>query len=308
MKEIDLLNKINNSLEEIELDENNLKPKPHVWVIGLPRSGTTLTMQLLSQHLNVGYVNNIMARFWKTPLLGAKLSQILLGENRSELYSSDYGSTSDLAGPHEFSYFWHNLFKIKDHKKVNFSKISKEIQWDKVFYVLNNVASLMPSPMIYKAMWPGYFLNNFFKMFPNSLYLVVERPILEVAASLTVAREKYYGNRQEWWSMTFDGYEKTLNFSYSDQIAIQLRKLSQIYFKPLKNLSKENVMFVKYEDICKSPYEFINSVKLKINSITKVDLKVIGSPPEYFKCKDNKNIDDQTTKELENSLQVHFWK
>ena len=48
---------------------------PTLHVVGPPRSGTTLLMQLLAAHLEVGYINNLIASFWRVPLYGIRLSK-----------------------------------------------------------------------------------------------------------------------------------------------------------------------------------------------------------------------------------------
>jgi len=54
--------------------------RPVVFVVGLPRSGTTLLSQLLAYCLDAGYVTNVAARFWLAPVHGIRLSRLLAGD------------------------------------------------------------------------------------------------------------------------------------------------------------------------------------------------------------------------------------
>ncbi|MCB0031474.1 MAG: sulfotransferase, partial [Anaerolineales bacterium] len=52
---------------------NNVEPLQLLFVVGAPRSGTTLLYQLLATRFAVSYFNNFTARFTAAPLLGQKL-------------------------------------------------------------------------------------------------------------------------------------------------------------------------------------------------------------------------------------------
>src|SRR5215831_17612554 len=67
--------------------------EPIIHVVGVPRSGTTLAMQLLSCAYEIGYVDNLAATFWQAPLYGIRLSRKLLGR-KSSAFNSDFGRTS----------------------------------------------------------------------------------------------------------------------------------------------------------------------------------------------------------------------
>lgn len=306
MNDLQFMKILNNSLVGLEPESVDVPSRPHVWVVGLPRSGTTLTMQLLCQHLQVGYVDNIMARFWRAPCTGARLSEIILGDERSVSYASNHGSTSDPGSPHEFSYFWHDLFGLEDHKKIDLKTIRENTDWEQVRKKLNAIASIKKSPMVYKALWPAYFYEEFFSMFPASLYIMIRRPALEVAASLTRAREQYYGDRNTWWSMTFEGYEEYLALHYSDQIAIQLSELSKLYFRPLEQTKRVRVLDTSYKELCEAPQKFLNDVCGQLEVLCNQRPIIKGNIPECFAPRETYGVDDKTLSELSASLDRYF--
>ena len=63
---------------------------PTLHVVGPPRSGTTLLMQLLAAHLEVGYINNLIAAFWRAPLYGIRLSKKLCPRPADTRFVSSY--------------------------------------------------------------------------------------------------------------------------------------------------------------------------------------------------------------------------
>ena len=82
---------------------------PTVQVIGVPRSGSTLLVQAISSALDIGYIDNLIAAFWKAPLCGIALSRKLLPAKHNSSFESTFGRTADISEPHEFGYFWFSL-------------------------------------------------------------------------------------------------------------------------------------------------------------------------------------------------------
>ena len=87
---------------------------PLVYIVGVPRSGTTLLSQMLCGYLPVGYINNLIARFWLKPSVGIRLSKTVLGEEarRHITLRSTHGTTEGASSPHEFGYFWRHWLQL----------------------------------------------------------------------------------------------------------------------------------------------------------------------------------------------------
>ena len=78
---------VNEKLEE-HPKKGTLPKAPVLFVTGSPRSGTTITAQALCQFLDVGYIDNLAAKFWKVPVTGLRLSQATFGADRASSFSS----------------------------------------------------------------------------------------------------------------------------------------------------------------------------------------------------------------------------
>ena len=70
------LNFIANPIEKLWFTDEDIKYLdmfPPVFIIGSPRSGTTVLYQLLCKHLQFGYINNFVSNWPKAPLTATKL-------------------------------------------------------------------------------------------------------------------------------------------------------------------------------------------------------------------------------------------
>src|SRR4051812_14091764 len=76
----------------------------NIFIYGLQRSGTTLTSQVVARATDLGYVNNLIARFWISPAHGVYLSRHL-GIDRNIDFQSAHGATEGISNVHEFGYF-----------------------------------------------------------------------------------------------------------------------------------------------------------------------------------------------------------
>ena len=88
--------------------------RPVTFILGPPRTGTTLISQLLADRGGFAYVSNFLARFWLAPYVGSRLEQeVGVREVRPRsTYRSRSGATRGPAEPHEFTFFWNRWFEL----------------------------------------------------------------------------------------------------------------------------------------------------------------------------------------------------
>lgn len=299
MSAYDFLEDVNDALSSVEkgLNKEGLEELPNVWIIGLPRAGTTLLYQLLSFHLDVGYITNMAARFWNAPVVGVKLSKAILGDKMEPVYESDYGSVDTAYGPHEFSYFWHRLFKMENMPPYDSEKVAQSIDWQSVRDTFLNINAAFNKCVVYKALDVGYHIKRFNELFPKSLFIQLSRNPIDVACSLACARLKYYDDLNTWWSMFPLEYENIIGLPYSEQIPAQMYYLSHMHEEGFKKVSSQRLLRVTYEDLCSNPDAVIDEVAERLNALSNVSVeKVRGEAPELNATRPD--VDDQVRSAL----------
>ena len=78
---------------------------PLLAVFGPPRSGTTLTYQLLSQGLDCWFISNLEYVLYRTPVLARRLAEACTGPYVSD-YHSQQGFVRGANAPAEANRFW----------------------------------------------------------------------------------------------------------------------------------------------------------------------------------------------------------
>lgn len=269
------------------LDSEAVNSFPFLFVCGLPRSGTTLLMQLLSNCLDVGYINNLIARFWSAPLYGIVLSRTLLSTNKDKKqdYTSSWGKTKDIDGPHEFSYFWHEWFHPHDcpaEMGIDLEKIQRSTDWQELQKMLSNMAHYFNKPVLLKGMWPAYFLKKFAELLPRSLFIFISRKDEDVAMSLYRTRLKYYENPNTWWSIYPPEYSRLKDLPWYEQIAGQMFFLTEYYSRQMETMDERHILRVNYDDMCRSPMGVLTSIQTRLERDFSHGVDIVREPPERF--------------------------
>lgn len=228
---------------------------PIIYIVGAPRSGTTLLSQLVSRYLPIGYINNLIARFWLRPSVGIRLSHILMGESaRQEIrFNSVHGVTAELAGPHEFGYFWRYWFKLDDAGTHHLSAAElADVDSAGLKSALENeILASLGMPVVFKNVICGFQAPLLGEIHKNSLFIHIDRDLCSTCASILKSRHERYGSYSTWWSLKPSTFS-SLPVDPVEQVITQVidcrRELNG-------QISKSGVAFlnIQYEELCGNP-------------------------------------------------------
>lgn len=288
-----------------EADYRNIAdPYPSVFILGAPRSGTTLVTQLLARHLDVGFVNNLIAAFWRAPLTGIRLSKKLLRSSRVISYRSSFGRTAHITEPHEFGYFWSVLLGYEEQSQRD-SSFEEAIPWDRVRLVLSNMAEEFHLPVVYKSFYIIFHMQRLLSVLPNSLFVHVRRDPLQNALSLLDLRRSYSGGENEWAGIKPIEYEWLSIESVPVQIAGQIFFLEQRIAEQSRSMPRRNILHVDYEDVCLAPSEILDTIRGTLERLG-ASVDMTEDAPRPFDPSIRNVADDHLGTELEEALQRFF--
>lgn len=254
---------------------------PFLFVYGLPRSGTTLITQVIAHCMDVGFINNLMARFYLAPVHGIRFSRVVLGEQRSTNFSSDYARTTELADIHEFGYFWRYWLKKEEVEGVTHAaEIEKEIDWSGLKKTLANMQHEFNKAMVFKNIFGSYHQQKLTEVLEKVLFIYIKRDPLDSAISILEARKKYYTDLNTWWSYMPIQYDKIRDLDYWHQIAGQVFYLRRYYDRMSRELP--NVLTVEYKDLTDRPAKVLENINQKLKALYGYTLPITDPPPNSF--------------------------
>ena len=236
---------------------------PSVYIVGTPRSGTTLASQLLSFHLDVGYISNLVAAFWQAPVTGLRLAKKLLPQDAQTSYASTFGRTQGLHEPHEFGYFWSKMLGYRDMQQRD-SVFEDSIDWDNLRRVLINMTHAVAKPLVFKPFLLSYHITRTVQVLPKSIFVRITRDPLDNALSILKMRRKYAQSLDEWVSLKPIEYFQLKDASPFEQIAGQVYFLNQMLDAQLQQLDEVNYLNVPYERLCDEPRAVIAELQERL--------------------------------------------
>lgn len=238
---------------------------PQLFIMGLPRTGTTLIYQYIAHRLNVSYFTYGVGKFPYAPCITSFIQHKLYGQYQS-VFKSNYGKDSGAVAvaPREAGGLWCRFFDINNYVKVG-DLTEKDI------YLLQNIIACIQNifggiPFVNKNVKHLLRIGALGNLFPNSKFLIVERDIADVAISILRGRYKNLSDPTQWWSVRPPDYKKLKDLPIDEQIANQCTSLKQKMEKDLSKLPSGKIMRIHYEDFCNNPEGLIHKIMFSINA------------------------------------------
>lgn len=233
-----------------------------VFVIGLPRSGTTLVSQYLAHRLSFCYLTSAAAEKPEIPVLASLMERRRRGQYVSS-FQSDYGRPREADGPREAGAVWGRFFSLDDYDTpATVDSVAKRDVAGMVFAL----SSLAGTPFLNKNVKHLLRLPVLAEIFPRALFIALERDPLALALSVMRGwRELGRGLRDGWWSVKPIGWRDMRDRPLPERVAFQVSSLDDRMRSDLRSLSPENVLPISYEDFCSSPDTLIDAVSMRIS-------------------------------------------
>lgn len=267
-----------------------LKHQP-VFIIGAPRTGSTILYQTITNQLDVLYIDNLVCHFYRNIFFGFWLSNKFFGQKAHNCFDSDHGNTNGLHSPSECGAFWYRWLP-KERHFINYDDITdtmvREIR-DEITAVIN----YFDKPLVINNNNLGLRIRLLQKSFPNAKFIIADREPLWVAQSLLKARYRFFGNYEKWWSMLPENFKEIQKFNFHKQVVYQHYFINKRMYEDLKKLYDEmNYITIEYKDFSSDKNIILNQIK---------ELIFYSKDRSFFQ--DNKIYESKSLK-IDNNLKI----
>ncbi|MFB6257494.1 MAG: sulfotransferase [Flavobacteriales bacterium] len=287
---------LNRNLYEREKAEYQDHPieHPFIFVVGAPRSGTTLLTQVIGHGLDVSYIDNLAARFFLAPLHGMRFSRSVFGKEKRTDFRSDRAATYDLADIHEFGYFWREWLNKKRFDDITYSKEREAgIEREGLRKVLASMQCEAGRGMVFKNIFGSYHMPLLKELLDKVLFIHIRREEMDTALSILKARKEYQRDLRDWWSYQPLEYEALKERDPYEQIAGQVHCLRRFYKRELSTLPEEAVLEVEHETLCKSPSSELERIRRKVEMAGGSRLSTERDLPESFSYRHYEGMEEE---------------
>jgi len=262
-----------------------------VWIVGAPRSGTTLMYQLMCFSFHSAYLTNRVASRYRIAQLSRKWERQFAGKPViPQSFQSSYGNTVHPNDPHEGGQFFYQFFtndevptfKSEKHQQ-EFRKIISRISRPEPLFVSKNTIHSLRIPLLTEA-------------FPKSRFIWVDRDPVAAAWSVYSKRQKIDG---QWFGITPPGWKNQSKRPLEEQCLWQIQSTNAIIEEHLLSSASQYIR-ISYEEICSDPADTLQTIGEKLN-ISDHLKKPLALPESFSISEPPDNKITQTLKSLTHS-------
>lgn len=274
---------------------------PPLFIVGPPRSGSTLTYQLVTQNFQVGYMTaplayahgmiNVLARLLR-PSLGRPLP----------VFESHYGKIPGILSPSEHALYWYRWFP-RDGDLGHYlppETIAPHAYAD-LKYSLDSLASILNRPWVFKNLYLSISSGALARILPEARFLVVRREPLLACQSILGMREQLSAG--EWWSVKPPHYREWREFPLWQQVARQVFYAEAIPRRDLKKYAVGRFLEIDYPTLCRHPREILQKLHAWLGPLgyqTYPDAEI----PESFQASEKIRLDALLSSRILNEFRL----
>jgi len=208
-----------------------------VFVLGPPRSGSTLLTQVLLQRLRVAMVPNVLAA---APRLWVRLCRVFPGVVRPRaqgVAEAYHGFVPGLFGPSEAGKIVDRWFEPPVDRHAIRGHIAA-------------VSQAAGAPLLLKSLTLVEHLTELREVLPAARIVRLRRDPAQVARSIVEGRRRLGVADDGWWSVAPPGYQAQAGRPVEEQAVWQVRAIEALLDEGLADLRHTTV---SYESFCAAP-------------------------------------------------------
>ncbi|MFW6275598.1 MAG: sulfotransferase family protein [bacterium] len=234
---------IGEQIEHKIINSNKKFYAPPIFIVGLPRSGSTLLYQLITNYFKVSYFSNLSAFFFAYPAIITSLTLPFHKNFKIKNFESNFGFTSGLFSPSEAGAiyrYWFNGLKY---------------EMDLIKNTTEKITDILKRPFVWKNLNLSYEIERLHKLYPDALFVFVERDLEYICQSI-------YRRTLNGPGLGIKGLTKNDLTKSPDIIKAIISQIKFFNSNILATLNDHDidVIIIKYNDICKNYKEQLNNI------------------------------------------------
>ncbi len=231
---------------------------PPIFIVGAPRSGTTLFYQVLTHSFETAYLPNIANWFYRCPLTATKIGFLFCPTYRSS-FSSRFGYEKGCMAPSEAGNIWNRWFPHEGREKFNYTPKGylNENDRKEIFSLITHLERLFHAPFLSKNVKMSVRIPAVSEIFPEAIFLYIQRNPLHAAASILRIRRQ---NQLKWWSVMPEEIDRIQSLPEIEQVCHQVFWVEKDIERDLRRFFPEQYMRISYEDLCRNPNETLSGI------------------------------------------------
>ena len=259
------LQNVESELLDLLCPGSSIRPPQAVFVLGAPRTGSTVLYQIMCRQFGLPYISNLTNdQFAKTPIVGLALQKSLpvaIG------LTSRYGKTNGPMQPSEGSGVMTAWFG-GGHPSAIVSARALPGAEVHLLRTLNAAEALYDAPLLIKNAWNCFRVPYLAQTLPDARFIWIRRTIADAAKSDLSARYKTKSSAQDWNSATPANFEALKLLPPSAQVVENQHEFNRAVGQGLHAHAAGRWHQVWYEDLCLHTHGAVQGISEFLNRPT----------------------------------------
>lgn len=285
--------------EKKKIKKYSVKEKTHhpVFIIGPPRSGSTILFQLITNYLDVSYITNLVNLAKKNPFFGFYLNEKINKKQQHNTFNSSFGKTesNNFNAPNE-GLFWYKWLKkgeyYSDENSLN--KSQKDEFKDTIYAIINKYKK----PFLIKNLSFSVRIKLLNSIFPDAKYIYIKRDEVYIAQSIIMAKRKLHIPDNVMWSVKPKKYAEFEKAGLITQVVNQVISIENEINNDRKLINKNNFLEISYNQLCNNTNNTITLIKNFIDTKKLTTTKEVKN----LNIQDKVKIEEKLFTEIENEI------
>ncbi|MCW2926651.1 MAG: hypothetical protein JWM86_619 [Thermoleophilia bacterium] len=228
-----------------------------IFILGAPRSGTTLLYQLLIEGFDVGWLANAHAARPSEVAEVERVEQPRAARTSSD-WESSHGRTREPWGPSEAEGYWYRFFDREPHEVTAENATMQRVT--EIRRSVREFADACCAPVVFKNVFNSLRIPVLARALPEARFIHIERSLEPNARSLLVGRVQR-GDVGVWWSAAPDGADALKDASPAEQVTWQVEQMNRVAARELAHLQTSQVLLVHYDELCADPRGVLDRIE-----------------------------------------------
>jgi hypothetical protein len=252
-----------------------------VFIVGPPRTGSTLLYQLLVRRYRFCYFSNLLNRFPATPLALAKLSKVFGGFDAADDFNSRYGDTLGWCSPNQGRDCWAGWLP-ESPNALEPDAVPRESK-EQIRATVCALQRICGRPFVNK--WPpnSVRVRLLDDIFPHALFVRISRAVEPTVRSILRGREELCRRGSGWFSVKPPGYRRIMaEHSPAEQAAWQVASIERALDADSESVGPQRFFQVRYEELTSRPRHVLDAIAEFYEDATGVALERGNEVPDEF--------------------------
>ena len=248
---------------------------PPLFIVGAPRSGTTVVTQHIINSLRFGYFPNISKAH---PL--ACVSHGIMGKARYRYqpsYESHYGIIDGPMSPSDGWEIFHRWFPRYGSPEPLPGARLHELQT-----IVRMFEMIFRAPFANKNNANSVRIAYLDQVFNDALYIHVTRNLTDTVPSILASRKKHGVQPNEWWGVAPPQFLDRVFVSDLERTTYQVWGIMRWASEALSKISADRQLSIPYESFCMNPSDVICWLENQYRQRGITLERTSGNPPTSF--------------------------